>query len=139
MNPDVYAYVLVASIAGGCLGPLVMWNRKRSQVVGASRLRGWIVSIAGTAASACALVAFTKAFGGYAPMYAATVMILVTGWAAVLHSALHFPMPRSVLSVRPAEVCLLRVPWTGVRLFGVLLQHTPPALGRSRLPLGGRA
>jgi hypothetical protein len=125
MNPDTYKYILVATMAGGLAGALVMWHRKHSQIAGASTLRGFTVLAIGTAASACALFAFTKAFGGHSRLYAAVVMILITGWAAVLHSVVQRPVPRFVLRVRAGEFAVLRSPWTGVRFFGAILRGTP--------------
>ncbi len=125
MDPAAYVYVLVASIAGGCAGALVMWNRKRSQIAGESRLRRVVVLAIGTAASASALVAFTKAFGNYSNIHAAIVMILMTGWVAVVQSVAPLPVPGSVLRVRAGEFAVLRTPWAGVRLFGAFLRNTP--------------
>ena len=125
MNPDAYWHILIATIAGGCPGVLVMWNRKRSQIAGESKLRRFTVLTLGTAASACALYAFTKAFGGHSQIYAAVVMVLVTGWAAVFHSSVQLPVPRCVLRVRAIEFAVLRSPWTGVRSFGACLRNTP--------------
>ena len=125
MNPDAYRHILVASIAGGIAGALVMWNRKRSQIAGENNLRRFTVLTIGTAASACALFAFTKAFGDHSQIYAAMVMILITGWAAMLLSVVQLPVPRFVLRVRIGEFAVLRSPWTGVRSFGALLRSTP--------------
>ncbi len=63
MDPDAYWQTFVASMAGGFAGVLVMWNRKRSETAGENKLRRLAVLTIGTAASACALFAFTKAFG----------------------------------------------------------------------------
>ena len=101
-----------------------MWNRKRSQVAGENKLRRFAVLTIGTAASACALVAFAKAFNDYSQIYAAMVTILITGWVAVLHAVVQLPVPRFVLRVRTDEIAILRSPWTGVRLFGALLRTT---------------
>jgi hypothetical protein len=125
MNPDAYEHILVASIAGGLGGALVMWNRRRSQTAGENKLRRLAVLTLGTAALACALIAFTKAFGAQSHIYAAMVMILITGWAAVLNSVAPLPVPRFILRVRAGEFAILRAPWTGVRLFGAFLQSTP--------------
>jgi hypothetical protein len=125
MSPDAYRHILVASLAGGVTGVVVMWNRKRSEVAGASRLRQLAVLTIGTAASACALVAFTKAFAEHAHIQAALVMILITGWAAVVHSVVQHPLPRRLLTVCAGEFAVLRTPWTGVRAFGWILRHTP--------------
>jgi hypothetical protein len=125
MAPDVYRYILLATISGGFTGALVIWNRKRAHAAGENRLRRLAVLLAGTAASACALAAFTKAFRGHERVYAAMVMILITGWVAVLHSVVPLPVPRSVLRVRTGEFAFLRAPWTGVRLFGAFLRNTP--------------
>ena len=124
MNPDAYRHILVASIAGGFAGALVMWNRKRSQIAGENTLRRFAVLTAGTAASACALFAFSEAFGDHSQIYAAMVMILITGWAALLHSVVQLPVPRFVLRVRTGEFAVLRSPWTGVRSFGAFLRST---------------
>jgi hypothetical protein len=125
MNPDSYGYILVASLAGGFAGMLVMWNRSRSHSEGDNWLRRVMVLTAGTAAFACALIAFGKAFGGQSPLYAAVVMVLVTGWVALLHSAVSLPIPAPVLRVGAGEFRLLRIPGMGVRLFGAFLRHTP--------------
>ena len=125
MKPNAYGYILVATIAGGFTGVLVMWNRKRSQIAGENKLRQFAILTMGTAASACALFAFTQAFAGQPQMYAAMVMILITGWAAVVHSVVQLPLPQFVLKVRTGEFAVLRSPWTGVRAFGALLRNTP--------------
>jgi len=125
MNPDAYWYILVASLAGGFAGALVMWNRKRSQIAGENRLRQVAVLTLGTAASACALIAFTKVFGDQPQIYAVMVMILMTGWAAVLCAVVQLPVPRYVLKVRTGELAVLRSSWTGVRSFGAFLRSTP--------------
>jgi hypothetical protein len=125
MNPDAYRQILVASTAGGLAGALVMWNRKRSQTAGENTLRRLTVLTVGTAAFACALIAFTKAFGAQSQIYAAMVVIVITGWASVLSSVAPVPVPRFLLRVRAGEVAILRLPWTGVRLFGAFLRSTP--------------
>ena len=124
MNPHAYRHVLLASIAGGFAGALVMWNRKRSQVAGENTLRRFTVLTIGTAASACALFAFSKAFGDHSNVYAAMVMILITGWAALLHSVVHLRVPKFVLRVGTGEFAVLRSPWTGVTAFGKFLRST---------------
>jgi len=115
----------MASIAGGFTGALVMWNRKRSQIAGKNKLRASAVLTAGTAASACALFAFTRALGGHSYMYAVLVMILITGWVAVVCSVVQLPVPQFVLRVRTGELAMLQARWTGVRMFGALLRNTP--------------
>ncbi len=125
MNPEAYKYVFVASLAGGLAGILVMWHRRRSQTSGENKLRGLAVLTFGTAASAIALIAFTKAFGAQSRIYAAMLMILITGWAALLNSVARLPVPQFALRVRAGEFAILRAPWTGVRLFGALLRSTP--------------
>jgi hypothetical protein len=55
MNPEAYRHILVASIAGGLAGALVMWNRTRSQTAGENKLRQLAVLIVGTVASVCAV------------------------------------------------------------------------------------
>ncbi len=125
MPPETYLYILVASGAGGFAGALVMWNRGRSQVAGENRLRRLAVLAAGTAAAACALLAFAKAFRDYPHIYAAMLMILITAWAAVVQSVVQLPLPGFILRVRASEFAILRGSWTGVRLFGALLRNTP--------------
>ena len=122
MNPDVYWYALVATVAGGLTGALVLWNRQRSQTAGEDRLRRMAGLLAGTAASAWALAAFTKAFRGHERIYAAMVMILIAGWVAGLHSVVPLSVSRAVQRVRTGEFAFLRAPWTGVRLFGAFLR-----------------
>jgi len=102
-----------------------MWNRNRSQISGKSRFRAFTVLALGTAASAYSLFAFTKAFGGHSQAFAAMVVIILTGWVAMLNSVVQLPIPRSVLRVPLSEYRLLRSPWTGVRSFGALLRSTP--------------
>jgi hypothetical protein len=121
MNPDAYWYILLAALAGGFGGVLVMWDRRRLEAVGASKLRRAVVISFGTAASACALFGFTRAFGAGSRVHAAVVMVLMTGWVALLQ----LPAPRVLLKVRVGEFRLLQSPWTGVRLFGALLKRTP--------------
>ncbi len=121
MNLAVYGHILVATLAGGFAGILVMWDRKRCQIAGESKLRRLTVSTFGTMASACALFAFTKALGARSQLYAAVVTMAMTGWTAVLQ----LPVPRFVLRVRPGEFAFLRSPWTGVRSFGAFLRNTP--------------
>ena len=70
------------------------------------------------------VVFFTKAFGSQSPMYGAMVMILITGWAALLYSVVTLPVPRFALRVGAREFAILRAPWTGVRLFGAFLRGT---------------
>lgn len=125
MNSDVYRYVAFGSLAGALAGALVMWNRKRAQTAGESRLRRIAVLTAGTAAFAGALVAFGKAFGAQSVVFASTAMIASTGWAAVVNSVTPLPLPRFVREVGAGEFAILRLPWTGVRLFGALLRNTP--------------
>lgn len=125
MSPETYGQILLASLAGGFTGVLVMWNRKRSQKTGANQWRQWTVLILGTAATACSWNAFTKAFAGHSSAYAVVVMILITSWAAVLQSTVPLPFPPFVLRVQAGEFAILRSPWTGVRLFGALLRNTP--------------
>jgi hypothetical protein len=140
MNPEAYRYVLLASIAGGFTGALVMWNRKRSQVAGENSLRRFLVLALGTAASACALFAFTRAFAEHSRIYAVTIMILISGWAAVVNSVVQVRFPRFVLRVGTTEFSVLRSPWTGVRAFGALLRSTPLRHlgGRVYLSVAGR-
>ena len=125
MNSEAYTYILIASIAGGIAGVLVMWNRKRSQVAGASRLRGFIVLAVGTVASGCALLAFAKAFGAGSPGYSVIATIMVTGWVAVLQTVAPLPVPPFIFRARKTEAAVYRVRWTGVRLFGAFLRRTP--------------
>jgi hypothetical protein len=125
MHPDAYRQILMATMAGGLAGVLVMWHRKQSQAGRRSRLRKLVVVVLGTAASACALIAFTKALGAQSPLYAATVMILITGWTAVLNSVLPLSVPPFARRVRACEFTVLRDRWTGVRLFGAVLRATP--------------
>lgn len=125
MNRDTYWYIFMASLSGGCIGILVTWSRNRSQIAGESNWRRFVVLAVGTAASACALWAFSRAFGAYSPAFAAVAMILMTAWAATLQSVVAMLIPRSVLSTRSGESALLRSPWTGVRLFGKFLRRTP--------------
>jgi hypothetical protein len=125
MNTDSYRHILVASIAGGLAGSLVMWNRKHSQTAHYNKFRRFAVLALGTAASACALVAFSKAFGSQSNIYAALVIILITGFTAVMNSVVPLPVPRFALRVRAREFTILRAPWTGVRLFGAILRGTP--------------
>lgn len=124
MSPGAYWHVLAGSIAGGITGALVMWERKRAQLAGESAGRRLTVLVVGTAASSCALWAFGRAFGVRSPIYAATAMILITGWAALSHSAMRLPVSVFVLRVRAAEFAILRSPWTGVRPFGAILRGT---------------
>lgn len=112
-------------MAGGLVGVLVMWGRKCSQTGRLSKLRQLAVLTLGTAASACALIAFTKALGSRSHLYAATAMILVTGWTALLNSVVPLSVPTFVRRVRAREFAVLRAPWTGVRLFGAVLRTTP--------------
>jgi hypothetical protein len=125
MNPNAYWYMLPASVAGGIVGLLVMWSRKRTQIDRENGPRRLAVLAVGTAASACALWAFTKAFGGQSCMYAAMVTIVVTAWAAVLQPVAAPLVPKWVLRVRTGEVAFLGAPWTGVRQFGAFLRTTP--------------
>lgn len=125
MDRNTYWYILVASLSGGCIGILVMWNRRRSQIAGESNRRRAVVLAVGTAAFGGALWAFSRAFGPYSPAFAAVAMIAMTSWAAILQPAVAILFPRSVLSVRRGEAALLRAPWTGVRLFGTILRRTP--------------
>ncbi len=125
MNPEAYRHILVASTAGGLAGALVIWNRRRSHTAGKNKLRRLVVLTLGTAAFACALIAFNKAFDTQSHIYAAMVMIIITGWSAVLNSVAPLPVPQFVLRVRAGEFAILRAPWTGVRLFGALLRSTP--------------
>jgi hypothetical protein len=125
MNSDSYRYIVVASICGGLAGALVMWNRKRAQTFGRNKLRQLGGLTLGTAASAGALIAFSKALGSQLPMYSAMVMIVITGWAALLHSVVPLPVPHFALRVGAREFTILRASWTGVRLFGSFLRGTP--------------
>jgi hypothetical protein len=125
MNPNAYWYMLPASVAGGIVGLLVMWSRKRTQIAGENGPRRFAVLALGTAASAFALWAFTKAFGGQSCMHAAVVTIVFSAWAAVLQPAVAPLVPKSVLRVRPGELAFLRGRWTGVRQFGAFLRKTP--------------
>lgn len=125
MNPDAYKHILVGSIAGGLAGVLVMWNRSRSLRAGENTWRRGVVLVAGTTAFACALSAFSKAFGAQSHVYATMVMIGITGWAAVLNSVAPLPLPGFILKVRAGEFAILRARWTAVRLFGSFLRATP--------------
>lgn len=125
MNPEAYWYVLAATLAGGMGGVLVMWNRKRAEASGSSRLRRAIILVVGTMASVCALIAFSKAFGAQSPLYAVTAMTSITGWAALVNSAAHLPLPRFLLVPRRGELSFLRSPCMGVRWFGKGLKNTP--------------
>jgi hypothetical protein len=125
MSPEAYWYILAASMSGGCVGILVMWDRKRSQLAGPNQRRRFAVPALGTAASACALWAFSKAFDAHSVAYAAVAMIVVTNWAAVLQSVVTPLVPQWVFRVRPGEFAILQAPWTGVRRFGAFLRRTP--------------
>ena len=125
MSSEAYTQILLASLAGGCVGALVLWNRSRSLAQGKNRLRGAAVLVVGTLATVCALLAFHTAFRDHPQVNAAVVMMLVTGWVSVLHSVLPLPLPQSMLRVGMGEFALLRARWSGVRTFGALLRHTP--------------
>jgi len=125
MDPAAYKNILAGSIAGGFAGALVLWNRRRSLIAGRNKPREFSVLGLGTAALICALLAFTRALGMQSPIYAAMVMILLSSSAAVLHSVAPFPIPRFLLRVRAGEFGILRLPGTGVRLFGACLRNTP--------------
>jgi hypothetical protein len=125
MNPEAYGYVLVASVAGGFTGALLMWSRKRSEVAGKSLVRGVSVLALGTVACACALFAFGRVFGNGSVIFAGTVTVVVTEWVAVWQSAMRLPVPGPLLQVGLWETAILRARWTGVRLFGRMLRNTP--------------
>jgi hypothetical protein len=126
LNSKTYGLILVASLAGGLTGALVTWNRKRSQMAGESAARRLAVLVLGTGASASAVVAFGQAFGTGSAMYGALVIVAVTGWVAVVRSGgVPLPVPLSLLKGRPIELAILGAPWTGVRLFGMLLRSSP--------------
>jgi hypothetical protein len=125
MNPDAYWHIVGASIAGGVAGVLVMWNRKRTEIAGENKLRGFSVLVIGTAAFTFALHNLTMAINSCSQIYAITVMIITTGWVAVVYSVVPLLIPDRVLKVRAGEFVVLQSPWTGVRLFGTLLRKTP--------------
>lgn len=119
MEPDV------ANLAGGLTGVLVMWNRMCSRTGRRSKLRHFAVLTLGTAASASALIAFTKVLGPKSNLYAATIVILITGWTAVLNSVVPVSIPPLARRARAREFAVLGAPWTRVRSFGSLLRTTP--------------
>ncbi|MCU0787862.1 MAG: hypothetical protein MUC91_06675 [Verrucomicrobia bacterium] len=125
MSSEAYTQILLASLAGGCVGALVLWNRSRSLVQGKNRLREAAVLVVGTFATVCALLAFNQAFRDHPQVNAAVVLMLVAGWVSVLHSVVPLPLPRSMLRVRMGEFAFLRARWSGVRTFGALLRNTP--------------
>jgi len=122
MDAGAPEYVLWASLAGLVTGGLVMWHRKRQQP---HLLLRWTVFLVGTAASFCALMAFSKAFTRHPALHGVVIMILMTSWVSVVHAVVPLPLPRSVLKVRAGEFNLLRAPISGVRSFGLLLRNTP--------------
>ncbi len=125
MPAEAYRLILLASLAGGGLGALVLWNRWSTRVHGRRALRGFAVVAAGTVATVVAILSFAKAFDAYPAVNAAMVVMLSTGWVAVLHSVVPLPLPRSVLCVRAGEFALLESRWSGVRAIGYILRSAP--------------
>lgn len=125
MNPEAYTHILLASLAGGLAGVLVMWNRKRSWSSGQSNLRGFTVLSIGTASFGFAWMEFSKTLPAHSGINAAVAMMVLTGWAAVLNSVVSLPVPYILQTVRVREFAILRSPWSGVRLFGAILRGTP--------------
>lgn len=125
MTSDAYWCILVASLSGGFMGMLVMWNRGRALTAGKNQARQLAVVVLGTLACGCALWGFNGAFGSRSPAFAAMLTIVVTGWAAILQPVATPLVPRSVFRVQSGETAILQAPWTGIRLFGAILRRTP--------------
>jgi Glycosyl-4,4'-diaponeurosporenoate acyltransferase len=121
---DSTILVIPASVAGGMVGMLAVWNR-RPRKHGENNLLRIAVLLSGSVAFVVSLLLFAKALGARSVVFAVTVTVLVAAWTGMFHTVVPLGLPASILKVRKREFTVLRWRWTGVALFGLALRTTP--------------
>lgn len=129
--------ILLGSLGGALLAPLLIWSRDAALHDRHGSLRR-ALAVLGCGFALLSMAGFAATFGLRSAAFAATATLLLTQAVALLHAAGWGRLPRRLRTVSSGEVRWLRREWTGVPAFGRLLRATPlRALGGHVFLSGG--